>query len=97
MSFLTSHFLQHPAYFSASLQVFFLALSEIFIHSAKQQKFPADERFTNDLCLSVGAATDFSTKLAQKNRREPSETEGAGGSRREPAAASILGGTLTLR
>lgn len=83
MSFLTSRFLQHPAYFSASLQVFFFALSEVFIHSAKQQKFTADESFTNDLCLSVGAATDFSTKLAQK----------IGGSR-EPvgaAAASILG------
>lgn len=76
MSFLTSRFLRHPAYFSASLQVFFLALSEVFIHSAKQQKFPADESFTNDLCLSVGAATDFSTKLAQKIGGEP----GAGGS-----------------
>lgn len=83
ISFLTSRFLRHPAYFSASLQVFFLPLSEVFIHSAKQQKFTADESFTNDLCLSVGAATDFSTKLAQK----------IGGSR-EPvgaAAASILG------
>lgn len=65
MSFLTSRFLQHPAYFSASPQVFFLALSEVFIHLAKQRKFPADEIFTNDLCLSVGAATDFSSKLAQ--------------------------------
>lgn len=56
---------------------------------AKQQKFPADESFTNDLCLSVGAAAGFSTKLAQN----------IGGSR-EPvgaAAALILGGTLTPR
>lgn len=89
MSFLTSRFLQHPAYFSASPQVFFLALSEFFIQLAKQQKFPADKSFTNDLCLSVGAATDFSTKLAQ-NTGEGREPAGA-------AAALILEGTLTPR
>lgn len=81
MSFLTSCFLRHQSYFSASPQVFFLAPSEVLIHLAKQQKFPTDESFTNYLSWSVGAATDFSIKLVQNigGRGERGAGESGGG------------------
>lgn len=93
MPFLTSQFFQHPSYFSASPQVFFLSASENSVHLVKQRKCPIEESFTNGLCLSVGAINDFSSELARK-LREPRAGESGGfdSGRNVGAKVKIKGG-----